>query len=115
MDNAVVHPAQVEIRLPESEVGILDFLTAKKVPRNEQVSVGLKDVTAPASVTGIQAKTMDVNSYLASDEKAWINYLHQTLRAYRKPGLSVREEYELWFSARSQGRAAETGRGVQPS
>jgi len=96
-------------------VGIFSFLTSKQSSSNAQASVGMKDLTAPAPITGSHAKTMDVDSYLASDEKAWINYLHQTLRTYRKPGLSVQEEYELWFSARSQGRAAETAHGTQPS
>jgi hypothetical protein len=48
---------------------------------------------------------MDMNSYLASDEKAWLTYLRQPIRPYRRPGLSMREERDLWYAARAQSRA----------
>jgi len=109
----VAGPTEVDIRLAESVVGILSFLTSKKGLSASQASGGMKDLAA--QVTGSQTRTMDVDSYLASDEKAWLSYLGQTLRAYRKPGLSVREEYQVWQSARARNRATAADTGARVS
>jgi len=43
--------------------------------------------------------------YLASDEKEWLLYLSQALRTFRKPGVTLQQEYKLWLAARAQSRA----------
>ena len=42
----------------------------------------------------------------AEDHEAWIRHLAQPNRATRKPGLSVKEEYEQWLVARIGSRHA---------
>jgi hypothetical protein len=61
---------------------------------------------------GMYSATVDRESYLASDENEWILYMRQPLRKYRKPGVTLREEYHQWLSARARTRRA-TSRPVQ--
>ena len=45
-------------------------------------------------------------AYTFDDHDAWLRYLGQTNRPFRKPGLSVGDEFKLWHEARAQRRAA---------
>ena len=86
-------------------MGILSMFTSKKSPMPANSVGKAHGSAAPALGSGIHAVTMDMNSYLASDEKAWLTYLRQPIRPYRRPGLSMREERDLWYAARAQSRA----------
>jgi hypothetical protein len=59
-----------------------------------------------SGVRDTEVKVMDNATYLASDDKAWLRYLSQPLRTYRKPGVTMQEEYALWMAARARSRAA---------
>jgi len=43
---------------------------------------------------------MDTQTYLASDDKEWLRYLSSAIRTYRKPGLTLKDEHEIWLKAR---------------
>ena len=43
--------------------------------------------------------------YTADEHTAWIRYLVHPRRAFRKPGLSVAEEFKLWQVARAEYKA----------
>lgn len=94
-------------------MGIASFLTSRKSISNSRAGVGMNDSTAQAPLIGTQAVTMDMNTYLASDEMEWIRYLAQTIRTFRRPGLSVEEEYRLWHSARVRSRSKTTAAGMR--
>jgi hypothetical protein len=91
-------------------MGILNLFVSRKATSNSQSSpaAGMNGNAIAASVIGTHSKTMDMDTYHASDEKEWLKYLGQALRTYRKPGLSMQEEYQLWRSARAQSKAMST-------
>ena len=88
-------------------MGILNFFTSRKSTQNAQTNAGagMNGSTTAAPMVGLHSKPMDMDTYLASDDKEWLKYLSQPLRTYRKPGLSMKEEHELWLSARARSRA----------
>jgi hypothetical protein len=68
-----------------------------------------KDVKKKVPVTAaVNAIPVDVaiEEATAEDHEAWIRHLAQPNRATRKPGLSVKEEYEQWLVARIGSRHA---------
>ncbi|WP_263354004.1 hypothetical protein [Acidicapsa acidisoli] len=88
-------------------MGILNLFVSRKATSNSQSSsaAGLNRNPSEVHQVGIHSKPMDMETYHASDEKEWLKYLGQALRTYRKPGLSMQEEYQLWRSARAESRA----------
>jgi hypothetical protein len=94
-------------------MGILNFLSLKKcLSEAENVQTGAtagarslidpKKQQAPAP--RFRTAVMDMESYLASDEKEWLCYLGRAIRAYRKPGLTLKEEHAIWRKARTASR-----------
>jgi hypothetical protein len=89
-------------------MGIFSFLAPKSSLSGGQAS--LAQMTGPASMAeaGIQRpqasagsiKAMDTQTYLASDDKEWLRYLSSAIRTYRKPGLTLKDEHEIWLKAR---------------
>ena len=75
---------------------------------NERTGIGPSHELKPTEV-----KVMDSATYLASDEKAWLRYLSQPLRTYRKPGVTMKEEFELWTASRERSRSASAANGQQ--
>jgi hypothetical protein len=87
-------------------MGILKFFTSKKDTSNTQIATaGARGLRTETHTIGTHSRTMDLDSYHSSDEKEWLRYLGQPLRTYRKPGLSMKEEYDLWHAARIRSRA----------
>jgi hypothetical protein len=43
--------------------------------------------------------------YTADEHTEWIRYLGRPRRAFRKPGVSVEEEYKQWWAARAEYKA----------
>jgi hypothetical protein len=84
-------------------MGILSMFTSKKNLPTTNVARNAHGSAAPVLGSGRQTVSMD--SYLASDENAWLTYLRQAVRTYRKPGLSMQQERDLWYAARAQSRA----------
>jgi len=81
-------------------MGILNLF----MPRKEMATSHGSSKSAVAEMPQpIQA--MDTESYLASDDREWLRYLSQALRTYRKPGVSLKEEHQMWLAARAQSRA----------
>ena len=50
------------------------------------------------------AKVVDRNSFLASDDSAWLEYLRRPMRTFRHPGLTLQAERKLWMEARARSR-----------
>ena len=90
-------------------MGILNFLMSRKSAMQPQPANGAKGNANEVSNIGARSVTMDMDTYLASDEKEWLRYLAQPIRTYRKPGLSMREEHQLWLSARERSRVISGG------
>jgi hypothetical protein len=44
----------------------------------------------------------------AEDDQAWLQYLATRNPKYRKPGLTIKDEYEQWLAARIKKRSAES-------
>ena len=59
----------------------------------------------PATAANPPAPTPE-SAYTFDDHDDWLRYLGQTNRPFRKPGLSVGDEFKLWHAARAQKRAA---------
>ena len=94
-------------------MGILNFLSLKKglsEAKSAQTgaTAGARSLTEPAMqqapAPGFRTAVMDMESYLASDEKEWLCYLGRALRTYRKPGLTLKEEHAIWLKARAASR-----------
>jgi len=106
-------------------MGVLNFLSFKQGKPSTQAETTQEDPThasianpvaddrqkAPY-VLGMYSATIDRDSYLASDDNEWIIYMRQPLRTYRKPGVTLHEEYHQWLAARARGRRA-TSRPAQ--
>jgi hypothetical protein len=41
----------------------------------------------------------------ADDYEVWLRYLAQPDRPTRKPGLSIKDEHELWLNARAKAKS----------
>jgi hypothetical protein len=57
--------------------------------------------SAPIPINVLEEATPD-------DDTAWIHYLHTRNPRYRKPGITIKEEYEQWLAARIKSRGAES-------
>jgi hypothetical protein len=60
--------------------------------------------TGESSNTNVVAAA-PAGEYTADEHTAWIQYLRNPRRAFRKPGVSVEEEFKLWQAARAQYKA----------
>ncbi len=60
--------------------------------------------TGEASTTSVVSAVPE-SGYSADEHTAWIRYLSQPRRGFRKPGLSVEEEFKQWRAARAQYHA----------
>ena len=67
--------------------------------------VATKKVPVKAAVNAIPVDVA-IAEATAEDHEAWIRHLAQPNRATRKPGLSVKDEYEHWLVARIGSRHA---------
>jgi len=84
---------------------ILDGLagkTAKPSPRHSAAGDGQDGLAAPA-VSAPAAKPVTVSAGLAynstgADYEEFLKLMQQGKRPFRKPGLSVMQEYELWLA-----------------
>jgi len=80
----------------------------KKVPEQTIDTAALAETPAsPASDTPIPSSESAVAEaeYSADEHTEWIRYLGRPRRAFRKPGVSVEEEYKQWRAARAQYKA----------
>jgi len=53
-----------------------------------------------------EAPAAPKEEYTADDHTAWLLYLAEPRRAFRKPGISVGDEMKLWLAARAQEKVA---------
>jgi hypothetical protein len=76
-------------------------------PENEPAEA--KSSTAVAGTSETPAKSVAPAAakveYSADEHTAWMSYLKEPRRAFRKPGLSVGDEFKLWQADRAQGNA----------
>jgi hypothetical protein len=89
-------------------MGIFSFFAPKSSHSGGQVSfeptgssadaVDVRIQRPQATASGIKA--MDSQTYQASDDKEWLRYLSSAIRTYRKPGLTLKDEHEMWLKAR---------------
>jgi hypothetical protein len=86
----------------------------KVAPGSEVTSQAEADASATADATTASASTPAVSAaptYTFDDHDDWLRYLGQTNRPFRKPGLSVGDEFKLWQKARAQRRTAASQNG----
>jgi hypothetical protein len=93
-------------------MGILNHLMSKigKTSTTKQAAAessggAAARLDAETPAPGYLSVKKDMQSYLASDENEWIEYLRQAIRVYRKPGVSLQDEYHQWLAARVRARA----------
>jgi hypothetical protein len=63
-------------------------------------ALATSEITTTSVVSAVPAA-----KYTADEHTAWINYLRNARRAFRKPGVSVEEEFKQWQAARAQYKA----------
>jgi hypothetical protein len=101
-------------------MSILNFFKSNKSQATSQAKIqavkpnGNAGAGSTHEVRSTEVKVMDNATYLASDDKAWLRYLGQPLRTYRKPGVTMQEEFALWTAARQRDRAASGAHAQQP-
>jgi len=71
----------------------------------QKKDVKKKKVPAAAALNAIPVHVA-IAEATAEDNEAWIRYLAQPNRATRKPGVTVKDEYEQWLVARIGSRHA---------
>ena len=59
-----------------------------------------------AAVTAAQAKPSLYDSSTGEDYNEFLELMQKGKRPFKKPGMSVREEYELWLAAKAKGPAS---------
>src|SRR5579859_2546172 len=72
---------------------------------NESANASETPSSTEAPATSV-APAAPKEEYTADDHTAWLTYLAQPRRAFRKPGMSVGDEMKLWLAARPLGKAA---------
>lgn len=66
------------------------------------LSYGNKKKSGPEGAAGFSY----ADASTGEDDNEFIQYLSHAVRPFRKRGVSVRQEYELWLGARAKGRPA---------
>jgi hypothetical protein len=82
----------------------------KKVEASSEVTA-----VTPSSSGAVAAAPVAASLYSTStgdDYEEFRLHLCSGKRPFRKPGISIREEYELWLAARAKSRAAAQPRGA---
>ncbi len=97
-------------------MSLRDFLLGKKDKTPSQPFISTASIANPSEsdppyVVGMYSATVDRESYLASDENEWVVYTRQALREFRKPGVTLHEEYHMWLAARARARAKAEAAG----
>jgi hypothetical protein len=77
----------------------------------EAAPLGTPAATNPAADTPAASSLYDSSTGEEYDE--FLKLMQAGKRPYRKPGLSVRDEYEMWLAARSKQRAAAVPSSAQ--
>jgi hypothetical protein len=96
---------------PGEVMSILDFFKSNKSQAVAKAGIhaakpgALSTAPVASEARNFEVKMMDAATYAASDEKEWLRYLSQPLRASRKPGVTIKEEHDQWLAARARGRA----------
>ena len=74
-----------------------------KVPKADRTASA---AAGPPSTAATSPDAPAEPAYTFDDHDDWLRYLGQTNRPFRKPGLSVGDEFKLWHDARAQKRAS---------
>jgi len=83
-------------------VSITGMLAAQENSSNAGTPVAAK----PASTdTFASISNAENHAQMGEDEEAWLKYLRQPIRTFRKPGITLQEENKLWHSARAKSKA----------
>ena len=83
--------------------GFLDWLVNGDAKKVEPPSAATSSTSAPAAVA--PGPTPSYMSSTGDDFEEFRLHLSQSKRPFRKPGISIKEEYELWLAAKSLGSA----------
>jgi len=101
--------------VPASDAGTLVAPTYFPLSGISVASTG--NTGSPSSTVGTAssnslsfASTGATANDLESDDTAWLEYLKQPFREFRKSGVSVKGEYEMWLKARTLKRSAKIAR-----
>ncbi len=74
---------------------------AEQTVETQAVAATAVDSKDEASTSGDELAEPEAE-YTADEHTAWIRYLRDPRRAFRKPGLSVAEEFKLWQVGRAK-------------
>lgn len=85
--------AAPSVEIPASQVPTPQISTSPQVSASAGVSRGMGFVEPD-------------NRFNGDDHDAWLAYLSQPRRTYRKPGTSVESEFHQWLSARAELKAS---------
>ena len=100
-------PKKEAVKKPYEPEAVGTQTIANKAVEND---TGTNETVAAAAVasSGDAATKSDESTegeYTADEHTAWIRYLAHPRRAFRKPGLTVAEEFKLWQVARAEYKA----------
>jgi len=106
--NGITAAKQPGLRL-EPIVSAITPIAVEDVP-----TAGVRDSRASARVDVVKKTNVDTfasitnaanHAQMGEDETAWLKYLRQPIRTFRKPGITLQEENRLWHLARARKRA----------
>jgi hypothetical protein len=111
-DDAAIQAATVHVE-PDA-VGMVAQAAAAPTPTKGFASVtGLFSHAASAGATSASASASLYATSTGDDYNEFLTLMQQGKRPFRRPGISVREEYELWLAHRAKASAAAAAKGVQ--
>ena len=91
----------VRVAQVKTKSGFLDWLINGDAKKVESAGVASETAVAPAPVAqGGPSSYMDSSG---DDFEEFRLHLAQPTRPFRKPGISIKQEYELWLAAKALG------------
>ena len=112
MQEKSLRPLQgVGVAQVKTKSGFLDWLVNGDAKKLESTSAVASSPVAPPAVAPVAfsyeasapaAPSTYMNS-TGDDFEEFRQHLSQPTRPFRKPGISIKEEYELWLAAKSLG------------
>lgn len=84
------------------------FLTGKSKPSASRTSPATNSANEEDSSSDPAVAPSPYLTSSGEDYDEFLKLMQQGKRPFRKPGISVKEEYELWLAARAKARSIST-------
>jgi hypothetical protein len=111
-DDAAIQAATMHVE--PAAVGAVAPAAAAPTPTNGFASVtGLFSHAAPTGASSASAAPSLYDTSTGDDYNEFLTLMQQGKRPFRKPGISIREEYELWLTHRAKTSARAAAKSVQ--